>query len=262
MSSYRLYSLCARTTLSDRDSAGNAVMHHRWGFAAAVSLGIGANLIIQALLAGAPIAESLLGGTVVAVGVCLSYAITQRESFPRAVAVRQRLRLLAVRRTLKGTAAAAGLLLLGVSFAPDAQARTRCSYAGPPTNVLTVTLSRDSLGVIKRRGLEITASEFLEAAQALLRRHPDGAQHGFHQRAGSGRRIRRPAARRWSVRPGSNPGDRGSFRDRDPVQRSGLPREHHWHPRWRRVPLGPGRSSRGSKPQPPQCRRQGCRCHL
>ena len=62
------------------------------------------------------------------------------------------------------TAAAASLLLLGVSVAPDAQARTSCSYAGPPANVMTVTVSGGSfpMGVIKRRGLEITASEFLE----------------------------------------------------------------------------------------------------
>lgn len=167
MSSYRLDSLFSRTSLSDRDSADDAVRHHRWGLATGASLGVGGYLIIQALLAGAPIAESLLAGTIVAVALFLYYAIlhyatVQRESFPRAVAVHQWLRLPAVRRTLKGTAVVAGLVLLGVSFAPDAQARTRCSYAGPPTNVLTVTVSGDlSSGVIKRKGLEITANEFL-----------------------------------------------------------------------------------------------------
>ena len=167
MSSYRLNSLLARTFLSDSDSADDAPMNHRWGLVTGASLGIGGCLIIQALLAGAPIGESLLGGTIVAVALFLYYAIlhytvAQGESFPSAVAVRQRLRLPAVRRTLKGTAVVAGLLLLGGSFAADAQARTRCSYAGPPTNVLTVTVSGDSIGVIKRKGLEITANEFLE----------------------------------------------------------------------------------------------------
>jgi len=167
MSSYRLDNLFARASLSDRDSAGDAVMNHRWGLATGASLGVGGYLIIQALLAGAPIGESLLGGTIVAVALflyyaILYYAIAQGESFPSAVAVRQWLRLPAVRRTLKGTAVVAGLVLLGVSFAPDAQARTSCSYAGPPTNVLTVTVSGESIGVIKRKGLDITANEFLE----------------------------------------------------------------------------------------------------
>ena len=163
MSSYRLDRLIARMTLPELDSAGDAVTGHRWGFATAASLGVGGFLIIHAIGAGAPIGESLLGGTIVSVALFLYYAIAQRESFPSAVAVRQRLRHPAVRRTLKGTAAAAGLLVLAVSCAPDAQARTRCSYAGPPTNVLTVTVSGDlSSGVIKRKGQDITASEFLQ----------------------------------------------------------------------------------------------------
>ena len=42
------------------------------------SLVIGVNLAVQAVLAGAPIAESLLGGTIAAVGVSVSYAIARR----------------------------------------------------------------------------------------------------------------------------------------------------------------------------------------
>jgi hypothetical protein len=66
--------------------------------------------------------------------------------------------------SLKATVAAATLLVLGVSFAPDAQARTSCSYAGPPANAMTVTVSGSNigLGAVKRRGLEITANEFLD----------------------------------------------------------------------------------------------------
>jgi hypothetical protein len=56
---------------------------------------------------------------------------------------------------LKG-AATAGLLLLGVSFAPVAEARIRCSYSGPPQNLLTVTADRGADSPdITRRGDEI-----------------------------------------------------------------------------------------------------------
>lgn len=66
-------------------------------------------------------------------------------------------------RVLKATIAAAGFAMLGASIAPDAEARTRCSYAGPPANVMTVTVGGgfNGLGVVKRRGLAITANEFL-----------------------------------------------------------------------------------------------------
>ena len=65
---------------------------------------------------------------------------------------------------MRGTVAGvAVLVLLCVSFAPAAQARTRCAYAGPPANVMTVTVSGSLAdGIIERRGLEISASEFLE----------------------------------------------------------------------------------------------------
>jgi len=46
------------------------------------------------------------------------------------------------------------LLGLGASFPPGAAARTTCSYAGAPRNVLTVTVN-DAVGEIQRRGLEI-----------------------------------------------------------------------------------------------------------
>ena len=87
-----LDSLFARTTTSDLDSAGEAVTGPRWGLATAASLGVGAYLIIHAIGAGAPIGESLLAGTIVSVALFLYYAIAQRESFPSAAAVRQRLR--------------------------------------------------------------------------------------------------------------------------------------------------------------------------
>ena len=63
---------------------------------------------------------------------------------------------------VKASAAVAGLLFLSVSFASDAQARMRCSYAGAPTNLLTVTADQDALGEIYRRGSEIAVGEFLE----------------------------------------------------------------------------------------------------
>jgi Ca2+-binding RTX toxin-like protein len=59
---------------------------------------------------------------------------------------------------LKG-AAVAGLLLLGASLAPAAEARMRCSYSGPPQNLLTVTADREALGEIMRRGEEIVVRE-------------------------------------------------------------------------------------------------------
>jgi RTX calcium-binding nonapeptide repeat (4 copies) len=59
-------------------------------------------------------------------------------------------------------AAAAGLLLMGLSFARDAEARTRCSYEGPPSNVLTVTVTGDALAQIGREGQQIVAGEYLE----------------------------------------------------------------------------------------------------
>jgi RTX calcium-binding nonapeptide repeat (4 copies) len=54
-------------------------------------------------------------------------------------------------------AALAGLLLLGVSFTPNAAARTRCSHSGPPRNLLTVTVDMRASGQIIRRGEEIVA---------------------------------------------------------------------------------------------------------
>jgi Ca2+-binding RTX toxin-like protein len=57
-------------------------------------------------------------------------------------------------------AAVASLLLLALSFAPDAGARMRCSYSGPPQDVLTVTADREALGEIIRTGEEIVVREF------------------------------------------------------------------------------------------------------
>jgi Ca2+-binding RTX toxin-like protein len=56
--------------------------------------------------------------------------------------------------------AVAGLLLLGASFAPDAEARMRCSYSGPPQNLLTVTADRDAFAEIIRSGEEIVVRDF------------------------------------------------------------------------------------------------------
>src|SRR3954470_10510928 len=133
-------------------------------FTDVASLAIGVNLAVQAVLAGAPFAESLLGGLIAVVGVFLVYTVARTGSFPGAsVSARQALRRPATRGVAGATAAAAGVLLLVVGFAPDAEARTRCSYAGPPANTLTVTVSGDAgMGVIRRKGLEITANEFLE----------------------------------------------------------------------------------------------------
>jgi RTX calcium-binding nonapeptide repeat (4 copies) len=72
-----------------------------------------------------------------------------------------------VSSVLKG-AAIAGLLLLGVSFAPIAEARMRCSYSGAPQNLLAVTADRDALGEITRpgpittTGQELWVREFLD----------------------------------------------------------------------------------------------------
>jgi Ca2+-binding RTX toxin-like protein len=58
-------------------------------------------------------------------------------------------------------AAVLGVALIGVSFAAPASARTRCSYSGPPDNVLTVTADQGALTEIRRRGQRIVASELL-----------------------------------------------------------------------------------------------------
>ena len=76
---------------------------------------------------------------------------------------------MSVRRALiSRSAAVASLLLLGVIFASDATARVRCSYSGPPQNLLTVPMDRFALGEITRSGpitttgQEIWVREFLE----------------------------------------------------------------------------------------------------
>src|SRR5687768_16388976 len=52
-------------------------------------------------------------------------------------------------------------------FPPQARARTTCSYADQPANVLTVTVPRDSrAGEISRRGTEITVNEHLQRPRA------------------------------------------------------------------------------------------------
>jgi Ca2+-binding RTX toxin-like protein len=66
-----------------------------------------------------------------------------------------------VRQALVSTSAAA---VLAVCCAAPAQARTRCSYSGPPDNLLTVTADRGALAQITRRGDRIVAREFLGAS--------------------------------------------------------------------------------------------------
>jgi hypothetical protein len=58
--------------------------------------------------------------------------------------------------------ASISLVLVGVCSAPPAVARTRCSYSGPPANVLTVTADRGALTEVIRRGQRIIARELLE----------------------------------------------------------------------------------------------------
>jgi len=50
-------------------------------------------------------------------------------------------------------------VLLGVSVPDVAEARTACTYAGAPMNVLTISVSSDVEAVITRSGMEITAGE-------------------------------------------------------------------------------------------------------
>jgi Ca2+-binding RTX toxin-like protein len=52
--------------------------------------------------------------------------------------------------------------LVGLCFAVPASARTRCSYSGPPDNVLTITADKGALTEIIRRGRRIVARELLE----------------------------------------------------------------------------------------------------
>ena len=67
---------------------------------------------------------------------------------------------------VRATVVAAGVLAIAMLLAPVAHAKTSCTYAGAPANLLTVTDSGDSsTGVIERRGLEITAREIFEAPE-------------------------------------------------------------------------------------------------
>lgn len=56
-------------------------------------------------------------------------------------------------------AIAAGLFLIGLSFAPDAEARTSCSYTGAPSNLLTVNTTGEAITEIRRKGQEIVIRE-------------------------------------------------------------------------------------------------------
>jgi RTX calcium-binding nonapeptide repeat (4 copies) len=67
------------------------------------------------------------------------------------------------RRASIPAAVAVALLLV---LLPDAEGRTRCSYAGPPTNLLTVTADRNARAEIKRAGQEIRVRESSQRRQA------------------------------------------------------------------------------------------------
>ena len=73
---------------------------------------------------------------------------------------------MSVRRGLELATVAGGLLMLGLSFVADADARTRCSYAGAPDNLLTVSSDRGALTEITRRGEEIVVRESFSRPQA------------------------------------------------------------------------------------------------
>ncbi len=58
--------------------------------------------------------------------------------------------------------AVAGLLFVGMSFAPRADASLRCSYAPAPTHALTIAVDGRSYAEISRRGQEILVNGFLD----------------------------------------------------------------------------------------------------
>jgi Ca2+-binding RTX toxin-like protein len=58
------------------------------------------------------------------------------------------------------------VVALGLSFVTNAEARTRCSYTGPPTNTLTVTTTGEELGEISRLGQQILVGEAFERPRA------------------------------------------------------------------------------------------------
>ena len=67
---------------------------------------------------------------------------------------------------LKGAAVASFVLF---TLSSDAEARTRCSYSGPPQNLLTITANRTADSTeITRRGQEIVVREYLEPPIACL----------------------------------------------------------------------------------------------
>jgi hypothetical protein len=67
--------------------------------------------------------------------------------------------LLGSSRACLALAAAIALVLIS---SHDAEGQTRCSYTGPPANLLTVRASGAALAEIKRDGQEIVVSEFLQ----------------------------------------------------------------------------------------------------
>ena len=94
--------------------------------------------------------------------------------------------------------AMAALALLGLALAPQADARTRCAYGGPPTNVLSVTITGDFSGVIARRGAAISVrDEFSDRSSSCAGATPTvfntdtirvraAAQAGVNVRLGGG----------------------------------------------------------------------------
>lgn len=69
------------------------------------------------------------------------------------------------RRRVRVTVACGMLLALGSSHPATARAQTSCVFAGPPTNVLTVSVSGRFEAVIRRRGQEIVIGDYGRAAE-------------------------------------------------------------------------------------------------
>lgn len=78
MSSYRLNAGAARRVSSTprrTKVSADIVIPRRWTLAAGASLAVGGYVVMQCLLAGAPVAASLLGAALVAIALLLYCAI-------------------------------------------------------------------------------------------------------------------------------------------------------------------------------------------
>ena len=87
MLSHRLNTLFSRTGRSDSDV--DETVLPKW-FTDIGSVVVGLSLTVQAVLSGAPIVESLLGGTIAGAGVFLAYSIARIMGFPPVASEEQR----------------------------------------------------------------------------------------------------------------------------------------------------------------------------